>query len=131
MTQISVAEAAKLAGRDRKTLYRDIKSGRLSATVSATGDKQVDVAELSRVYGPLRQYDGNGDSRKTVSMPHVETASATAEMLAKLTALEVENAQLKERLIDKETHINDMRNSLRLLEHKKQDLDESPWWKLW
>ena len=52
-------------------------------------------------------------------------------MLAKLTALEVENAQLKERLIDKETHINDMRNSLRLLEHKKQDLDESPWWKLW
>ena len=37
MTQISISEAAKLVGRNRKTLYRAIKEGRLSATQNATG----------------------------------------------------------------------------------------------
>lgn len=134
MSQLPISEAAKLAGRDRKTLYRDIKSGRLSATVSETGEKQVDVAELSRVYGSLKHVDDKCDSRETVAMSQVETVQVAQETLARLAALEAENAQLKERLADKETHINDMRNSLRLLEHKRPEtVDETPppWWKLW
>jgi hypothetical protein len=53
MTILSISAAAQTAGIDRRTLQRAIKSGRVSATVDATGRRGVDVAELLRVYGPL------------------------------------------------------------------------------
>ena len=110
MSQISIAEAAKLTGKDRKTLYRYIKEGRLSATTATSGVRQVDVAELSRVFGAFQPIATSGDSGETVAMPQVETPN----LVAKLAALEAENAQLKERLADKERHIEDMRNTVRL-----------------
>ena len=121
MTQVSVVEAANLVGRDRKTLYRSIKEGKLSATLSATGQRQVDVTELIRVFGELRDIR---DSGETVTLPQRETPSETA----RLSALEAENQQLRERLADKDRHIEDMRNTVRLLEFKKEP---RPWWKLW
>ena len=60
--QVPIAEAARLTGRDRKSLYRDIKSGRLSATLGDSGTRQVAVSELLRVYGPFR---GDGDKGDT------------------------------------------------------------------
>lgn len=126
MSQISVAEAAKLAGRDRKTLYRDIKSGKLSATTSATGLRQIDVAELSRVYGALILGCDSGDSRQGVSMPQNETSLETLELQHQLAASRAEIANLRERLGDKERHIEDMRNSLKLLEGKSR-----LWWQFW
>jgi predicted site-specific integrase-resolvase len=49
MTILSISAAAQTAGIDRRTLQRAIKSGRVSATVDATGRRGVDVAELLRV----------------------------------------------------------------------------------
>ena len=121
MTQVSVAEAANLVGRDRKTLYRSIKEGKLSATLSATGQRQVDVTELIRVFGELKN---TRDSGETVTLPQSETPNESA----RLSALEAENKQLRERLVDKDRHIEDMRNTVRLLEFKKKN---RPWWKFW
>lgn len=53
MTILSISAAAQTAGIDRRTLQRAIQSGRISATVDATGRRGVDVTELLRVYGPL------------------------------------------------------------------------------
>lgn len=121
MTQVSVAEAANLVGRDRKTLYRSIKEGKLSATLTATGQRQIDVTELIRVFGELKD---TRDSRETVTVPQRETQDETA----RLSALEAENHQLRERLADKDRHIEDMRNTVRLLGFKKE---KQPWWKFW
>ncbi len=54
MTILSISAAAHAAGIDRRTLQRAIKSGRLSATVNAAGERGIDVAELIRVFGPLQ-----------------------------------------------------------------------------
>lgn len=121
MAQVSVSEAARLVGRDRKSLYRAIKQGRLSATQSATGERQIDIAELVRVYG---NFGDKGDRGETVSAPQRETVDETA----KIAALQVEIANLRERLVDKERHIDDIRNAMRLLEHKTE---KKRWWKWW
>jgi len=51
--QVSISEGAKLAGLDRKTLYKHIKTGRLSATKTTNNQRQVETSELERVYGQL------------------------------------------------------------------------------
>jgi len=50
MAQHPISEAARLVQRDRRTLYKDIQRGRLTATMSATGERQVETAELLRVF---------------------------------------------------------------------------------
>ena len=119
MTQVCVAEAARLVGRDRKSIYRAIKQGRVSATLSPTGERQIDTAELIRIYGELRD---TATGRGAVATPQRETPNE-AERIA---ALEAENASLKARLNDKERHIDDLRGALRMLEHKQE---KKPWWR--
>lgn len=122
--QVTVAEAARLVGRDRKSLYRDIKAGRLSATQSDSGARQVAVSELLRVYGHLQSIQSGRDSRQVVAMPRDETATATA----RIAVLEAELQQLRERLIDKDKNIEDLRNTIRLLGYKVASNDVKKGW---
>ena len=55
MTILGISAAARAAGINRSTLQRAIKTGRLSATIDAAGERGIDLAELLRVFGPLRQ----------------------------------------------------------------------------
>jgi predicted site-specific integrase-resolvase len=48
---LGLSEAARLVGRDASTLHRAMKTGRLSYTVDAAGKRQLDPAELERVFG--------------------------------------------------------------------------------
>jgi hypothetical protein len=57
MAFVTITEAAKLVRRSRRTLYRDMDSGRLSKTLSSTGTPTIDTAELLRVYGALHKTD--------------------------------------------------------------------------
>lgn len=113
MAQISVAEAAKLVGRDRKTLYLAIKQGRLSATVNDSGVRQIDTTELIRAYGTFN----NIHSGASVEIPQDTTPQ--------MALLEMENRHLKERLAEKDRHLEDMRQSFRLLEDKSP---KKSWW---
>lgn len=123
MALVSISEAAKLVGRDRKTLYRAAAEGRLSVSQNATGSRQVDIAELARVFGDFNVARDNG---ATAAMPQDETPNATAALKAKIAALEAENTQLRERIEDKDRHIEDMRHTVRLLEH--QNPKKGRWW---
>src|SRR5215469_16376131 len=51
MTMLGLSEAARLVGRDVSTLHRAMVSGRLSFTKDAAGKRQLDPAELERVFG--------------------------------------------------------------------------------
>jgi excisionase family DNA binding protein len=55
MARHTVSEAAKLAGVTRRTIYRHIKAGKLSATVTDGDSAVIDTSELLRVYGVLSQ----------------------------------------------------------------------------
>lgn len=117
--QVSIAEAARLTGRDRKSLYRDIKSGRLSATVGDSRMRQVAVSELLRVYGAFKGGGDTCDSRTTVAMPQDATPDATA-LQARIAVLETELVQLRERLSEKDQNLEDLRTTIRLLEYKPE-----------
>lgn len=126
MSQVSISEAAKLVGRSRKTLYRAIETGCLSVTHNDTGARQVDISELVRVFGV---FPVSSACDTTVSMPQGDTPIATADtsgLKAKIAALEAENVQLRERIEDKNKHIEDMRNTVRLLEHTSPK--NRSWW---
>ncbi len=130
MALVSISEAAKLVGRDRKTLYRAVAEGRLSVSQNATGARQVDISELARVFGdfPVARHSG-----ATVAMPQdatpnaTDATDATASLKTKIAALEAENAQLRERIEDKDKHIEDMRHTVRLLEHNPSK-KKARWW---
>jgi hypothetical protein len=51
MALVGLHEASRLVGRNRSTLHRAMKDGRLSYTRGETGERRIDVAELERVFG--------------------------------------------------------------------------------
>lgn len=53
----SISEAASITGVNRRTIYRYIKSGKLSATAASDGKTVIDTSELLRVFGSLSQPD--------------------------------------------------------------------------
>ena len=69
MAQLSISAAARAAGKDRGTLHRYIKSGKLSASKNSAGSVVVETAELLRVFGTLSG-DGEKDATgETVAKP--------------------------------------------------------------
>jgi hypothetical protein len=111
MTLIGLTEAARLTGKDKATIHRAMKSGRLSFTVGDDGDRQIDPAELERVYS-IKPQDGEPEvaprNRKKAKSNHVQIAQLAAQ-------LEIEHAKtvsLEERLADKDSVIDDLRRRL-------------------
>src|SRR3954463_5534710 len=49
---LNLREAAEQAGTSKSSIFRAIKSGRLSATRDDQGGVQIDPAELARAYPP-------------------------------------------------------------------------------
>ena len=52
--QIGLRAAARMTGRNQSTIHRAMKTGRLSYTVSETGERRIDSSELERVFGLKR-----------------------------------------------------------------------------
>ena len=116
MAQLSVAEAARLVARDRKTLYRMVKEGRLSATVNNDGQRQIETSELVRVFGVLENPDDRRDGRETDAVPQRETRPETD----RIALLEAELRHARELLEVKDGQIQDLRQSIRLLDATRQ-----------
>ena len=51
----TISEAASITGVNRRTIYRYIKSGKVSATVTHDNKTVIDTSELLRVFGSLSQ----------------------------------------------------------------------------
>jgi len=98
----TLAEAAVAAGRDRSTLLRAIKSGKLSAARDAVmGAWRVDPAELARVYG-----NGIG-ATQAESEPRIGDAAADVRLLLEVERMKA--AGLEARLADMERVVDDLR----------------------
>lgn len=119
MAQVTVSEAAKLVSRDRKTLYRLIKEGKLSTTTSDSGVRQVETSELLRFFGPFKPSKDVADSTETVAVPQLETPNVPLLQAELRHALELSRV--------KDEVIQDLRATLRLLEYKAPQ--KKSWWK--
>jgi hypothetical protein len=123
-TSVSVSEAARLAGIARSSLYKAwIDKGRLSVTKDVRGRPCVDMAELLRVFPDLRLSDSksslSGDSKEH----HVTTSIVRSDsevLLAEIASLK-DQLKLQAQLLEaKDQNLLDLRQSLRLLEHKRE-----------
>ena len=118
MALVSVAKAASLVNRDRKVLYRDyIATGRLTVTKNGRGHIQLDTSELLRVFGAFDEETTNRDKP-----PHGETPEETSRELEKLR---LENAALRDKVETQAANLNDLRQMLKLIEHKQP---KRRWW---
>jgi len=129
MALVSITEAAKLARKNRSTIYRDIDRGRLSKTVSQDGETQIDTSELLRTYGRLHGGDASdvddGLSGEKVKLALLEERNRSLE---RALALEAELRKVKDqvtnelraRLTDKDNVIKVLESKLLFLEYDKQ-----------
>lgn len=94
MAKISVSEAARLYGKDRKTLYRHINKGRLSAGSVEDGVRLIDMSELIRVYGepPTSNATGVTPTNGDVATP------STQALMDEISALRQEVQGLRDEL---------------------------------
>ena len=82
MAQLSISAAARAAGKDRGTIQRYIKSGKLSASRDASGNTVVETSELLRVFGSLK---GGGDRSPAESVAAQTAVSGSMQHVLEST----------------------------------------------
>ena len=95
MALLSISASARASGKDRNTIKRYLKNGRLSSTKDASGNPVIDTTELMRVFGPLAS-DGATDAQgqAPASAPeNIAVHQLTLETLVK----QLEAAQQREK----------------------------------
>ena len=117
MALLGISEAARLIGRDVSTLHRAMKSGRLSYTLDAAGKRQVDPAEIERVFG-----NGGG-----AALQRIESQATDLERIIMAQGATIER---------QDATIRDLRSRLdREAEERRQLIalltDRRPWWRRW
>ena len=100
---LTLAEAAKSAGRSKSALLRSIKAGRLSAERDAlTGAWLIDPAELHRLYQPVSEAvpgAANGAPHTTRDTPEmVELRARLNDALDQIQDLRRQRDQAQDRL---------------------------------
>lgn len=111
MAEIGVGEAAARAGISRVSIWRAIKTGRLSAQRDDRGTWRIDEAELHRAFPEARLSEesaalaGPADATPRVTLKHDETVSELrtlrleVQMLRQIvTELQADKAALQARL---------------------------------
>jgi len=117
----TIQEAQKLTGKSRRTLYRDMATGRLSWAPETDNTRRLETSELIRAYGPLLPMA----QEIFLDTAHTDTPTGTQDIalvLAELKALRQE--------------VSELRQEMRLLEHKPDVVPPGttetailPWWR--
>ncbi|MBF0482217.1 MAG: hypothetical protein HQK82_11180 [Desulfovibrionaceae bacterium] len=97
MTQLTLQEAATQVGKSRSTIWRAVKSGKLSAHKQEDGDFLVDASELLRVYPHVARATSH------------DTANETERNINENRSLQVELEAAKQRIRDLEADKADLR----------------------
>jgi len=113
----SLSEAAKATGKNKTTIQRAIKSGKISATKGDSGSYEIDPAELHRVFPPAAaqrdaQHPQRNDTQQAISVSNhsnlervIELEKALAVAHEKTCGLEAQKDQMSDT-------INDLRKRL-------------------
>jgi hypothetical protein len=111
MAKLTIGRMAKLYGLHRSTLHEAVAKGRVTAGLDGKGQKIIDLSEMIRVYG---EPQSTALHRPTPS----DNSSHTPETIAQdsFMPLLVEEIRLLR------VEIQELRESLRLIEHKPDPL---------
>ena len=121
----TLAAAAAAAGLSKTTIFRAIKSGKISGSKDENGQWQVEPAELHRVYPPF--VDG-GESTDAAQRHAAVDAITAAELQLNYALLETRVTYLKEALEE----MRGQRNAWQTQAERLALTDERPqrsWWR--
>ncbi len=120
MAKVNLSKAAKLVNKNRTTIWRHIKSGRLSSEKDRDGMPMVDTSELLRVYGELYE----DATPKTERKQH----QATLEHSELLSIIE----QLRDEQREMRKQIENLSNRLTYKQEvplpKEKSIEDHPEW---
>lgn len=144
MANVSITAAAKLAGVSRSTLYRSyIDKGLLSISKDQKGKRCIDTSELLRVFGALQGKAEQGNPSDSVGQLNATPSDSAGQSekspqsseSALALELKLTKAQLAESLSREEWYkkkIDDLTDTMKLLEHKPVPVKQSRrWWQFW
>lgn len=125
MALISISKAAKLAQKNRTTIYNYINNGKLSTVVGVDGIKKIDISELLRVFPDIK-IETNQQQLDNTNQ-HLATTN-----IDEINKLKQENQHLKDLLEEKKEQIVIYERTMTLLENKSsvQDKKKKPWWQI-
>jgi len=106
-SDVGFLEAVKITGRNKGTISRDTKSGKLSCSISEAGQKRYKVADLYTLYG-LRQPKETG-FQNLVKLD--ETVPETVSFAVDLAVLKERLKAQDEMLRLKDAQIRDLQDS--------------------
>lgn len=113
----SLSEAAKATGKNKTTIQRAIKNGKISASKGDSGSYEIEPSELHRVFPPVAA-QRDAQHRQSNDTQQSKSASINSD-LARVLELEKELAIAHERVNGLEAHkeqmadtINDLRKRL-------------------
>ena len=103
MAKITISESVGITGVSESTIRRDIKSGKVSSEKDEKGHRQIDTAELHRVYGitpPQESQMAEHDSQRVVTVLENQIADLQKQL---------EKAEMRETaLIDEKSKLLDL-----------------------
>jgi hypothetical protein len=109
MPIVSRKEAMKLTGKSHATIYRHLRSGKLSKN----SDGGIDTSELLRVYGPFVSTDTNDT--------HIDTEPSVVEMY-QLEKSDTETKMLKDQIEMLKSQLTDTKIQLERSQQKEDKL---------
>lgn len=110
MASLSLREAAEQAGTSKSTVWRSIKSGRLSATRTDDGGFAIDPAELFRVFPPQQASERSlGRDATTSETPSVRGETGGTDLAIRLATAQAEVAGLRALLAEVKTSRDEIR----------------------
>ena len=122
----TLKQAADASGKDKSTIQRAIKSGRISATINDLGNYEIDPSELHRVFEPVASKHGESIAKQQLA---TDLQQAEIDSLKAQLALQTNFISTLERLLDESN--TERRNLMQLLTYEKEKPCKSDGKELW
>ena len=125
----TLKQAADASGKDKSTIQRAIKNGRISANINDLGNYEIDPSELHRVFEPVAAQHGESIAKQQLATDLQQLQQAEIESLKAQLALQTNFISTLERLLDESN--TERRNLMQLLTYEKEKPISSDGKELW
>lgn len=123
----SLSEAAKATGKNKSTIQRAIKSGKISATKGERGAYEIAPSELHRVFSPIvAQHKQSNDMQQAKIVPCISDLECVLELKKELAVAQERTIGLEAQKEQMADTINDLRKRLDSSERRVTALLAAP-----
>ncbi len=136
----SLSEAAKATGKNKTTIQRAIKSGKISAAKGDGGSYEIDPSELHRVFPPIvaqrdAQHTQSNDTQQTKNIHSNSNLARVLELEKELavaheraSGFEAQKDQMADTISDLRKRLDSSEGRMTALLENHRPKKRSSWW---